>query len=73
MAMKLRIPQATKSGYLEVDVGGIFDYSYPDSPYRRGRVQGGGKICPGLMTGGGELMVYENVYEIISSDTNKKR
>jgi hypothetical protein len=71
--MKLRIPQATAMGYIEVPPRGIFDFSYPDSLYRRGRVQGGGKICPGLMAGGGELMVYENVYEIIRSDTNKKR
>lgn len=70
--MRLRVPQATRQGYIEVPPGGIFDFSYPDSPYRRGRVQGGGKICPGLMAGGGELMVYENVYEIIGSDKDKK-
>ena len=40
--MKLRIPQATKSGYIEVDEGGVFDAAYPDSPTRRGRVQEGG-------------------------------
>lgn len=39
---KLKIPQATKSGYIEVCEGGVFDAAYPDSPTRRGRVQEGG-------------------------------
>lgn len=40
--MKLKIPQATKSGYAEVELYGAFDMSYPDSTTRRGRVQGEG-------------------------------
>ena len=38
---KIRIPQATKEGYIECEVGGVYDGSYPDSKTRRGRVQGG--------------------------------
>ena len=40
----LKIPQATKKGYVEVHVGGCFDWTYPGSLTRRGRVQGGGDI-----------------------------
>lgn len=71
--MKLRVPQATAKGYIEVPPRGIFDFSYPDSIYRRGRVQGGGKICPTIMANEGVLLYYENVYEIIRSDTNNQR
>ena len=28
------------------EVGGVADFSYPDSKTRRGRVQGNGQICP---------------------------
>lgn len=41
MSERVRIPQATKEGFIECEVGGIFDGSYPDSKTRRGRVQGG--------------------------------
>lgn len=44
--MKLCIPQATKKGYIECDPNGCFDWSYPTSKLRRGRVQGGGKHIP---------------------------
>lgn len=40
--MKLKIPQATKTGYVEVEYKGAFDMSYPTSKNRRGRVQGRG-------------------------------
>lgn len=40
--MKLRIPQATKRGYVEVEPYGAFDWNYPSSLTRRGRVQGEG-------------------------------
>ena len=42
------IPQATKKGYIECEIGGVADLSYPDSKTRRGRVQDGGNICPTL-------------------------
>lgn len=58
--MKLRIPQATKNGYIEVDEGGVFDFAYPDSPTRRGRVQEGGGICPTIMCSS-VLLLYEGI------------
>lgn len=36
------IKQATEKGYIELRIGGVADFSYPTSKYRRGRVQGGG-------------------------------
>ena len=44
--MRVKIPQATKQGYIEVNMGGVYDGSYPTSTTRRGRVQEGGTICP---------------------------
>ncbi len=38
-------------GYIECDIGGVADFSFPTSTLRRGRVQGGGQICPTLQTG----------------------
>ena len=58
--MNLKIHQATKCGYIEVPPGGIFDASYPNSKNRRGRVQGGGKICPTIQCSG-ELLLYEGI------------
>lgn len=43
---KVGIKQATKQGFIECRVGGVFDASYPTSELRRGRVQGGGDISP---------------------------
>lgn len=43
--MKLKIPQATKTGYIEVEEMGCFDGRYPNSETRRGRViEGGGDL-----------------------------
>lgn len=42
----VKIPQATKKGYIECPIGGVADLSYPNSKLRRGRVQGNGQICP---------------------------
>ena len=48
--MNLKIPQATSKGYIEVKPYGAFDWSYPDSLTRRGRVQGDhGDIAPTIM------------------------
>lgn len=46
--LKVAIKQATKKGYVECEIGGVADLSYPDSKTRRGRVQEDGKICPTL-------------------------
>ena len=43
---KVLIPQATKQGYIEREVGGVADLSYPNSKTRRGRVQENGTISP---------------------------
>ena len=45
---QILIPQATKKGYIEMDLPGICDLSYPNSKTRRGRVQEGGKVPPTL-------------------------
>lgn len=43
---KIAIRQATKKGYIECELGGVADLSYPKSKTRRGRVQENGQICP---------------------------
>lgn len=42
----VKIPQATKKGYIECELGGVADLSYPESKTRRGRVQENGQIRP---------------------------
>ena len=59
----IRIPQATELGYAEVRPGGVFDWSYVTSKTRRGRVQGGGEICPTLTAGEPEIYYYEGTEE----------
>ena len=56
--MNLKIPQATRNGYIEVCPWGVFDWTQPNSLTRRGRVQGGGMISP-TITCNGTLLVYE--------------
>lgn len=46
----MKIKQATKQGYIEVPTGGVFNYAYPDSKLRRGRVIDNGNITPTLQT-----------------------
>ena len=43
---KVAIKQATKQGYIECEIGGVADLSYPDSKTRRGIVQDNGNISP---------------------------
>ena len=40
---------------------GCFDWSFPTSKLRRGRVQGNGNICPTLMAGEPEIYVFEGL------------
>ena len=61
VAEPLRIPQATKQGYIEVPQGAVFDMSYPESTTRRGRVPAGGQGSPTLMAGGEAPCYYEGV------------
>lgn len=44
--MMINIKQATKQGYIECEVGGVADLSYPDSKTRSGRVQDNGNVSP---------------------------
>lgn len=53
------IPQATKQGYIECNVPGVADLSFPDSKTRRGRVQENGEICPTLMAGQQDICYIE--------------
>ena len=54
----LKIPQATGKGYIEVEPYGAFDWTYPNSITRRGRVQMGGHISPTILCQN-EIYVYE--------------
>lgn len=57
---KILVPQATKSGYIEMELPGIADLSYPNSKTRRGRVQEGGKISPCLATTSQDICYIES-------------
>lgn len=63
MLLKLCIPQATEKGFIEVEPNGAFDFAYPSSKTRRGRVQMGGVVSPTL-TCSTEIYVYEVIYDI---------
>lgn len=65
MAEKIKIRQATKQGWIECEIGGVADLSYPDSKLRRGRVQGGVWISPTITTTPG-------IYRIEKFETNRK-
>lgn len=68
--MKLKIQQATSKGYIEVKPYGAFDWSYPSSLTRRGRVQGDhGDISPTIMCQN-EIYVYEGIEDNRQSDTS---
>ena len=60
----VRVKQATKQGYILCKLGGVADLSYPSSKLRRGRVQGGGDICPTLMAGNPGIYVIEDMIKI---------
>lgn len=55
------VSQATKKGFLECEYGSAIDISYPTSDTRRGRVQGGGGICPTL-TSGQNIVVIQKLF-----------
>ena len=58
------VPQATKKGYIEMELGGVCDMTYPDSKTRRGRVHEGGTICPTLMASTQDLVRVESDYRV---------
>ena len=55
----VKIRQATKQGYALCEVGGVADFSYPDSETRRGRVQGNGQIAPTITAESGMICKIE--------------
>lgn len=58
------IKQATKKGYIECEIPGCADFSFPNSTKRRGRVQGGGQIVPTLTAAEGGVRYIESIYRI---------
>ena len=65
---KVAIRQATKQGYIECEVGGVADMSYPDSKTRRGRVQDNGNTYPTITATETGICRIENSLE---NTTNK--
>lgn len=61
---KFLIPQATKKGYIEMDLPGVCDLSFPTSKTRRGRVQESGKISPTLMASSQDIVYINDKYKI---------
>ena len=60
----VKIKQATKDGYIECNVGGVADLSYPESKTRRGRVQENGEVCPTLTATETGVCRIESLYRI---------
>lgn len=59
------IPANTKDGYIQCEVGGVIDVSYPNSKTRRGSVQNGGNTTPTLTCNTeNNLVRIENKYRI---------
>lgn len=46
----IQVNQATRQGYVECELGGIADLSFPGSKTRNGRVLDGGRVCPNITT-----------------------
>ena len=61
---KVKIKQATKQGDIECEVGGVADFSYPDSKTRRARVQDNGNTCPTLTAESQDICKIEKVGQI---------
>ena len=61
----VRIKQANKRGYIDCEVGGVADFSYPSSTTRRGRAQDRGNTCPAITVEGAEQICrVESQYRI---------
>jgi DNA (cytosine-5)-methyltransferase 1 len=68
----VKIKQATSQGYIECEVGGVADLSFPDSKTRRGRVQENGQVSPTLMAGEQDICRIEINNNFYLSDKGKK-
>lgn len=64
----VKIKQATKQGYIECELGGVADLSYPNSNTRRGRVQDNGNTCPTLTAENQDICRIEQVGQISSDN-----
>lgn len=62
----VKIKQATKQGYALCEVGGVADFVYPTSKTRRGRVQGGGQVCPTITSE--NLMICKIESEVVENE-----
>ena len=60
----VKVKQATYQGYIECELGGVANLSYPNSLTRRGRVIENGKICPTLTTESIPNVLEKFIYEI---------
>jgi DNA (cytosine-5)-methyltransferase 1 len=60
----VKIKQATKQGYVECELGGVADLSYPTCETRRGRVENNGQICPTLTASENGICRIETRYRI---------
>ena len=58
------IKQATKKGYIECELPGCADLSYPSSTTRRGRVQDGGQTSPTITATETGVHYIESIYRI---------
>lgn len=58
---KVAIKQATKQGYIECELGGVADLSYPSSKLRRGRVQENGNVSPTITTQTGVCKIESSI------------
>ena len=54
---KLRVPNGTKQGYLDMSIPGVFDFNRPFSSTRRGRVKEDGEIS-GTVTASEPCFIY---------------
>ena len=58
---KVAVKQATKQGYIECELGGVADLSYPSSKLRRGRVQQNGNVSPTITTQTGVCKIESSI------------
>lgn len=67
---EIGIRQATKDETIPCRVGGVADFSYPTSKFRRGRVQSNGDVSPTITTscGVGKVMNKDQIEENFISD-----
>lgn len=61
---QVAVLQATQKGYIECNIGGVADLSYPTSKLRRGRVIDGGEVSPTVMTSEQGIYRIEDEYRI---------